>query len=317
MKNKLIALTVASIFALTACGGGSDDSGTNQPTTQPDQQSAPQSDQTPDTTPDTTPEEKPLTMKRQITRWKTEYLYGNVHEYGNDDPSYENSNGDGNNYKQLVIDGLTIDLPQADEKSMAIKNSNGRLRVVIAPTVGESGTAYARYGIAYVDKNSKIGGLPSPFDTAAEGSVVAFYQGQPTEIKNMPTTGAFRYEGHALGIDSANTLIDGHNIELGKSSFDVDFAKKELTGHLYDWQENDYAGAQNHEAVVINAKIQANTFQGTANETGYAEGKFYGDKAENLAGAFDDKTQNLKGVFGGNQIGKSLIFKPIHIAPKY
>ena len=31
MKNKLIALTVASIFALTACGGGSDDGGTKQP----------------------------------------------------------------------------------------------------------------------------------------------------------------------------------------------------------------------------------------------------------------------------------------------
>ncbi|MBR2250876.1 MAG: transferrin-binding protein-like solute binding protein, partial [Neisseriaceae bacterium] len=34
---------------------------------------------------------------------------------------------------------------------------------------------------------------------------------------------------------------------------------------------------------------------------GTAEGKFYGPKAQNLAGAFNDKSQNLQGVFGANK----------------
>ena len=88
---------------------------------------------------------------------------------------------------------------------------------------------------------------------------------------------------------------------IGLSTFNVDFTNKTLKGTLNDWQDAYQQPTTAKKAVSIDAKIQANTFKGTANGSGTAEGKFYGPKAQNLAGAFNDKSQNLQGVFGGNK----------------
>ncbi|MBO7381702.1 MAG: transferrin-binding protein-like solute binding protein, partial [Neisseriaceae bacterium] len=91
----------------------------------------------------------------------------------------------------------------------------------------------------------------------------------------------------------------------GNSQFTVNFKNKTLKGTVDQW--HDYvAFAANQvnkkvssvKPVEIDAQIRANTFAGTANKTGTVEGKFYGPNAANLAGAFNDKEQKMRGVFG-------------------
>ncbi|MBR7059578.1 MAG: transferrin-binding protein-like solute binding protein [Neisseriaceae bacterium] len=115
----------------------------------------------------------------------------------------------------------------------------------------------------------------------------------------MPKTGIATYQGYVLGFNpvEANLNIDGGGEYYDLSEFNVDFANKQLTGTLDNWKSK----SSKPNAINIKAKIRANTFQGTANKTGYAEGKFYGPAAQNLAGAFEDKNQNLHGVFGANK----------------
>ncbi|MBP3194922.1 MAG: transferrin-binding protein-like solute binding protein [Cardiobacteriaceae bacterium] len=112
----------------------------------------------------------------------------------------------------------------------------------------------------------------------------------------MPTTGQVTYLGKAI---AANLNTPDAEKYFGDSSFQVDFGSKKLTGTLDNWQSVETMPAM--QAVNIEADIRANTFQGTANSTGYAEGKFYGPDAANIAGSFDDKDQKLFGVFGANK----------------
>ena len=112
------------------------------------------------------------------------------------------------------------------------------------------------------------------------------------------------YKGYAMAVDinqqaqAIQNKQEPNAFYYGQSTFNVDFANKKMTGTLNDWQFKGSVTAKNK--VEISADIRANTFKGTAN-TGTAEGKFYGPKAQNLAGAFNDKSQNLQGVFGANK----------------
>ena len=235
----------------------------------------------------------PFTMKQQRTQWKIT-LKGEDVTAINTTPTYPNVSGDGDNYKKLVIDGMTIDLPDTlnkkdEQQSRRVEvEKDGVYYAPIAPNINERGTAYARYGLVYSGKSSTLS---------------AFYQGKPTEINNMPPTGSATYKGYAIAVDTAemNKFEQGesdYGEKYGLSEFTADFKNKKLTGTLSNWQNK---ATTQPKTVNISADIRANTFKGTANKTGSAEGKFYGPKAQNLAGAFNDKSQNLQGVFGANK----------------
>ncbi|MBR1375980.1 MAG: transferrin-binding protein-like solute binding protein [Cardiobacteriaceae bacterium] len=172
---------------------------------------------------------------------------------------------------------------QLDEKNIAGK-------LFLGATNGERGTAYAKYGIDLQ--------VPT-IDGENTTKLQLFYTGEETEA--MPTTGKVTYLGKAIASTPEAMVNTGElGNYYGDSSFQVDFDSKKLTGTLNNWQVTNTTQPA-MQAVNIEADIKANTFQGTANSSGYAEGKFYGPDAANIAGSFDDKDQKLFGVFGANK----------------
>ncbi|MBP3194572.1 MAG: transferrin-binding protein-like solute binding protein [Cardiobacteriaceae bacterium] len=171
--------------------------------------------------------------------------------------------------------------------------------LLFGPTDGDRGASYARYALVEVGVET----------TDAKGySGQLLYFGKDTET--MPTSGKVTYLGKAIAsnpeaavqvrnnsIATNTTAVVEHY--FGDSKFEADFDSKKLTGTLDNWKTSSDMPAM--KAVNIEADIRANTFQGTANSTGYAEGKFYGPDAANIAGSFDDKDQKLFGVFGANK----------------
>ena len=300
MKAKLLALAVISTFALSACGGGGDDSPkVNKPVTGGNSATGGASSGGGansgggTSSGGTTTNNTPFTMQQQSTQWTITLDASHNVTQISETPTYPNENGDAN-YKKLVIDGMTLDLPDtngnpSEEKNRRVEVKASNAYATIAPNINNRGTAYARYGLAYSDK--------------APAKLVAFYQGEPTPVNQVPSTGAATYLGYAIAVDAAEINKYGqgntdYGEKYGLSKFTADFANKKLTGTLSDWQNK---AKQQPKQVKIVADIQANTFKGTANNTGTAEGKFYGANAQNLAGAFNDKSQNLQGVFGANK----------------
>ncbi|MBR6026113.1 MAG: transferrin-binding protein-like solute binding protein [Neisseriaceae bacterium] len=135
--------------------------------------------------------------------------------------------------------------------------------------------AYARYGFIMNQER---------------GYAVSFYQGVPTDKAQMPSNVA-QYNGYAFAFRPA----DGSLFE-GKANIKADFANKSLNGTLSNWKEEiTNIGSKNiPKSVSISASIKDNTFAGDNNQ-----GMFYGPNADNIAGAFADKSQGIQGTFGG------------------
>ena len=319
MKAKLLALAVISAFALSACGsddkkptvdnktkpaqnggdnnGGSTGGGTTGGGTTGGGTTGGGTTGGGTTTPDT-----PYTMQQQSASYTFDTNgVGDPIKLVSATPKYETHNGDGANYKTMVIAGKTITFKDTRGNGQAEDEHVRRVRdeenaaifweYGIAPSnpnITTRGTAYARYGYTIVESNNTA-------------QVKLFYQGNPTPTNEMPTTVA-TYKGFAIAIDPNKTIAtngEGDSF-YGLSELNADFANKKLTGTLNDWQ-NKHSDKVALKEVQIEADIRANTFKGTANGTGTAEGKFYGANAQNLAGAFNDKSQNLQGVFGANK----------------
>ena len=285
MKFKLCALCFAATLVLTACNSGSDDNtvAVNQPTK-----------------PTTTNNDTPFELKEQIVYWKEaeqdESYSGKV--IFDDSPKKQTAQ-DSNNITALThinIDGRIVEL----NPSHTYTNPNGSWHDGVTgwleaeEVITGANTAYARYGIVRM----KSGGW------------ALFYQGNPTSLDDMKKlekqADNVTYKGQATAIRQGNFDLSRNPAWLtGTSQFTVNFKEKTLKGTIEQWHDY-YAFAGNQvnkevsliKPVEINAQIRANTFAGTANQTGTVEGKFYGSNAANLAGAFNDKSQKLRGVFG-------------------
>ncbi|VEB26706.1 transferrin-binding protein [Actinobacillus lignieresii] len=123
----------------------------------------------------------------------------------------------------------------------------------------------------------------------------------------MPTSGKFTYTGDAYLLAAGDP-----DKSFGSSKFEADFSTKKLTGTL------TFDKLSGHNSVNVDGTISGNGFAGTAkserfkNIDAFVEGKFYGEKAKELAGAFDNaKEKGAKlgdkswgGVFGAKQIQK-------------
>ena len=325
MKAKLLALAVISAFALSACGsddkkpkvdnttkpaqnggdnnggatgGGSTGGGTTGGGSTGGGSTGGGSTGGGTTGGGTTTPDTPFTMEQQKATYS--YTMDSAGEPTSiaTTPKYAKGN-DGANFNKIQINGKTFTLPEnsgngsghfAGDRRYVNADDIAGWEYIIAPTQGTNGAAYARYGWYRGENPAEIG---------------LFYQGNPTAVSDMPTTGTnVTYKGYAMAVDinqqaqAIQNKQEPNAFYYGQSTFNVDFANKKMTGTLNDWQFKGSVTAKNK--VEISADIQANTFKGTAN-TGTAEGKFYGPKAQNLAGAFNDKSQNLQGVFGANK----------------
>ncbi|WP_252188157.1 Slam-dependent surface lipoprotein [Actinobacillus pleuropneumoniae] len=138
----------------------------------------------------------------------------------------------------------------------------------------------------------------------SKGKSYSFYNGNATA--EMPTSGKFTYTGDAYLLAS----VVGNGAEsIGTSKFEADFGTKKLTGTL------TFDKLKDSKNVDIDSKISGNSFTGKATFDSFkgtdaiVEGKFYGENAKELAGAFDSaKEKGAKlgdkswgGVFGAKQ----------------
>ncbi|WGE83680.1 transferrin-binding protein-like solute binding protein [Actinobacillus equuli] len=138
-----------------------------------------------------------------------------------------------------------------------------------------------------------------------KGNYYSFYNGkQTTEI---PVSGIAKYSG-----DVVLSTTDGY--AEGNAVFDADFGKKVLSG-TFSFDKNSNAELSNKfvKGLIVDATISGNSFAGTvgSSEVGNAslEGKFYGENAKQLAGAFDNAeyfgksklTSSWGGAFGAKK----------------
>ena len=331
MKAKLLALAVISAFALSACGSddkkpkvnnntkpaaqntqGQNQQGQNQQgQNQQGQNQQGGNQQGQNNQQGQSPvAETPYDMKQQVIVYqadsKSPLRLGDTTEIS----SKRYASNDGENFLQLVIDGKTVKI----DRNSAVITEIGKIEEIKDNTGEVINTqinpSYAVFGYIENILDNENGGYVGT-------EVIGIYQGTPTAIDNMPKTGIVTYNGsaHILDSDSSSSCVicSISDTKKGKlagrvyssnAKFSADFDKKKLTGTIDGKFGNSYqtdTTFRNYKPINIDATIKANTFQGTANTTGTVEGKFYGANAQNIAGAFDDKSQNIKGVFGATK----------------
>ena len=273
--KKTFAL-VLSLLTLTACGGGggsSDDPAhssvsVNQSVKQP-------------VIPSSTSETGNV-MKFQYDKY---YKYGDVSE-----PQAVKMSSSNSDLRTLVVDGQTMELFHDLPVSTFI--NTGRW--------GDGKDGYISNRMVKEMSYASFGWIDEKYANSSENSVpYIFYQGKPTAESAMPKNNGVKYEGnvytYAIGRGSLNTYAWGWQ---GKATFTVDFKDKNIKGTFSDWDTT--ANKADIPNIEFNAKISGNSFKGST-ETMATEGKFYGPKAENLAGMFIDRKVGLAGSFGAEK----------------
>lgn len=113
-----------------------------------------------------------------------------------------------------------------------------------------------------------------------------FYQGNQTANASMPTTGTATYNGKAV-------VVNGTQVDTSANAkFNVDFAKKNLTGAITP---------ANKSAINVSANIAGNTFASATGATVKTQGAFFGGQAQELAGVFEDTKSGTTGAFGAKK----------------
>lgn len=285
IKNaKLLAVSTAvSVLALTACGGGggggSSDSGVsvNQPT-------------------------KPSAVSKleidgniALVGGKT---YGKTIKYTKSD-----------DVDILIVDGKKFLVASIDDTLNNTEPGKTK-RDTFKQGVDYDGVApYSDHfatGWTIVQNYSTFGGyVINPSDTDGFNNYKgfgAYYQGYLTPEGAVPKNGTVTYTGAAIVYNTKTLNDDKYTNSLGLTAntrLTADFDKRELTGTITI--DDHYLNRMEHLSLPakseIYAKITGNTFAGSKNNVS-TEGKFFGPKAEEVAGTFQDKQQNIGGVFG-------------------
>lgn len=267
-----LALTILASLTITACsssGGGN--GGSNAPTT---------NTSTPVTQP-ATATNKPVSSTPTATNNSNAVESGAAYRVDGDDHFRSvtrlSLNDNAKNLEQIVVDGQTIRISQPNIYSGGWTRINDDYAVCCGKY------SDVRFGYSehpYIDDRGYV-----------------FYNGNVT--KTMPTSGVASYKGDFVAIfsDDYYPTLDHrfHDDEIfGSATFNVDFAKKTLSGKL----EN--AGIS---PINVNATISGNSFNGSASSNSFntkanLEGKFYGENAKELGGAFFDNEKTWGGAFG-------------------
>lgn len=121
-------------------------------------------------------------------------------------------------------------------------------------------------------------------------------QGRPTN--NMPQEGRATYTGGAYHV----TMEPGAtNIQWtrAKSTFNVDFGLKQLTGSIAD--QRDYVKTP-FPTINFVGNIQGNTFSATSTQGNIqSSGYFYGDRAAAIGGTYQNNDGTISGSFGAGR----------------
>lgn len=109
-------------------------------------------------------------------------------------------------------------------------------------------------------------------DYARSRMEYAYYQGN--RMVDMPKSGVAKYEG-GLVVSCNDELVCRNEYHSGKSSFEVNFGEKSLTGSL----------SALGTTLQVAGEIQGSTFSGNHQDTKIS-GAFFGDNAQEMAGVF-------------------------------
>ncbi len=161
----------------------------------------------------------------------------------------------GKDIKAITLKGRTFDLSEGYSE----KTSNGRLFGI------SSGYQYMHFTMNDGHKFNK---------DQNESDLVLVVQGYATDVKDMPTEGRVTYSGKAYGMDTETDLTEG------EVTIDVNFgqAKKTVHGEFTRWGDEKFT-----KGISFDAKIEGNKFKGTN-----VNGLFFGDKAAEIGGIYDD-----------------------------
>lgn len=116
------------------------------------------------------------------------------------------------------------------------------------------------------------------------GKKYLYVQGNPTDVKQIPTAGKAEYLGGAV------YLKDGADNERAKMTATADFDKKTVAIKI----------GQNQDAVPemnFGGKITGNSFAGEVNGI-KTQGGFFGENAKELSGVFTNEADKSRGAFG-------------------
>ena len=116
------------------------------------------------------------------------------------------------------------------------------------------------------------------------GKQYLYVQGNPTDVKQIPTAGKAEYLGGAV------SLKDGANNERAKMTATADFDKKTVAIKID--QKPDAVPEMN-----FGGKITGNSFAGEINGI-KTQGGFFGENAKELSGVFTNDADKSRGVFG-------------------
>ena len=187
--------------------------------------------------------------------------------------------------------------------------------------VDVNGSRY--YGTKFVARN------------APDAVNMYFYRGtNETALNDMPTTGVYQYQGHALTYGLDNTAGKGSIVDTPNSfgtsttattvgSFvaaEYDAAKKTVNGQVYNVSTKDntlqtpsivplvkFAGDV-HGNSVLGSSTNVTT---SANEKGDFKGAFFGAQAAELGGAVNNITSGYGDAKWGAVFGAQKIVAPV------
>lgn len=195
-----------------------------------------------------------------------------------------------------VIENSTIGRPLShDISELAVVNGKEIIRIPsIIKTAGELDPwTYEEYEDPYnlrkdgqtIQSNSNL--KSTAFGVHVDnytGKQYLYVQGNPTDVKQIPTAGKAEYLGGAV------YLKDGANNERAKMTATADFDKKTVAIKI----------DQNRNAVPemnFGGKITGNSFAGEVNGV-KTQGGFFGENAKELSGVFTNDADKSRGVFG-------------------
>lgn len=255
MNKYTTAVLLATLLGLTACSssGSSEPSITTSPTNNtPAQPKTPEQPKTPLVIPAATNQGSALAAPQ-----------GDV-------ANAKNITVNGDRQSDIVvIDGHTIAVSkQNNSNDLTTTKTNTETTVISTPKY-----SYVRFG-GYIKGHEHTNNNPQ----------YTFAIGNITPNNAIPATGIANYIGSA-------TLGSNNNIELGKSSFYVDFEEKTIVGGVA------YTNDLVH--IPLQGMINGNTFNGSLNGV-TMQGYFFGPQAEEVGGTYsgNHNGQSYMGSFG-------------------
>lgn len=273
MKNTFALIAILSALTLTACGGGGGSSDK--------------------------PNQSPVSVNQPIDPNKpsAKELEGGI--FWDNKSAIKNLDPNNKTWKIInIYDEIGYDLvilPDNAGNSIYDKTMAYDKDMQVRRLVGAN-LSYARWGIiSFSWKNGDF------FN-------VHFYKGEPTDKKEVPTTGTAVYQGYAIASvhdsnQQYNDKMDFYKIvetDTGTSTVNVDFAKKTVDVSI----TLNKAGKLSFDVAKITDDGKA-TYSNMANDNSFSiAGVFYGPKAVETAGSFfsnDKKGKVYIGNFGAKK----------------